>query len=80
MKKEIRRLALTSLLALGACNDGDGQKTTLYKSNRFDGGWEGVATFYGFSDNQAGCNEIAQVLNRHGDEFSGIIKSEWKCE
>lgn len=80
MKKEIKGLALTTLLALGACNDQGGQKTTLYKSNRLDGGWDRIATFYGFSDNQEGCNEIAQVLNRHSDEFSGILKNEWKCE
>ena len=66
-------------LSLGACSDRNGQKVTLYKSNRVDGDWGRVATFYGFADNQAGCDEIAQVLNRHGDEFSGSIKNELKC-
>lgn len=68
-----------ALLGLGACGDREGQKATLYKSNRVDGGWERIATFYGFADNQAGCDEIAQVLNRHGDEFSGTLKNEWRC-
>ena len=69
-----------AMLALGACGDRDGQKATLYKSNRVDGEWERIATFYGFADNQAGCDEIAEVLNRHGDEFSGTLKNEWRCE
>jgi hypothetical protein len=78
--KPIAAIALIALLGVTGCGNESNPTVTLYKSSRGSGHAEGIGTFYGFADNQAACEEIAQILNKHADEFSGQIKSYWSCE
>ena len=73
-------LAAGSVLAVAGCGGANGAKVTLEKTNRVDGSWDNVATFYGYSDNKAACHEIAQILNKHSDEFSGMMRNEFRCQ
>jgi hypothetical protein len=71
---------MISLFAVSGCSNSANETSTLNKSNRENGDWERIGTFYGFANNYAACDEIAKILNNHPDEFSGQIKSKWSCE
>lgn len=78
------KLCFVTLFAfsLSACKDEQRREpVTLAKNDRLSGGAEfnGVATFYGYVDNRAACEEIAKILNRHPEEFDGMIANEFKC-
>ena len=78
--KWVAVLAAGSVLAVAGCGGASSAKATLEKTNRVDGSWDNVATFYGYSDNKAACDEIAQILNKHSDEFSGMMRNEFRCQ
>ncbi len=71
---------LLFILLLSGCGEQPGKKVTIYKTNRIDGKWEDVGTFYGFVDNHIACDKIAAMLEKDESSFSGLLKSQWKCE
>lgn len=80
MSKLTKIVAATILGTVAGCGGANGAKLTLEKTNRVDGSWDNVATFYGYSDNKSACNEIAQILNKHSDEFSVMMRNEFRCQ
>ena len=80
MNRLLRIVSATTLLMVTACGGASSAKVTLEKTNGVDGSWDNVATFYGYSDNKAACDEIAQILNKHSDEFSGMMRNEFRCQ
>lgn len=75
-------LVVLSSVVLTGCGAGSDKspEASLLKSSRITGEWEAVATFHGYADNKAGCDEVAAILNSNSDQMSGVAKSEFKCE
>lgn len=70
------------IICLYACEDKhESEKVTLAKNNRLGGTneFDGVATFYGYVDNRAACEEIAKILNGSPEKFDGMIENQFKC-
>ena len=82
MQSSLVRFALlvAACLAVGCSESDTGSRpATLQKNDRINGGWINVGELNGYMDNREACDEIAGILNRHADEFSGQLENEFRC-
>ena len=82
MRSSMFRFALLTVACFVAgCSESDtgGRPATLQKNDRINGGWINIGELNGYMDNRAACDEIAVILNRHADEFSGQLENEFRC-